>query len=52
MILNKTANTYKLNAFNEALNKLAKQSLINGTAHFEKCKQLFEYQHLLLVRDI
>jgi hypothetical protein len=22
----------------------------NGTAHFEKCKQLFEYQHLLLLR--
>ncbi len=24
----------------------------NGTAHFKKCKQLFEYQHLLLLRDI
>jgi len=24
----------------------------NGTAHIEKCKQLFEYQHLLLLRDI
>ncbi len=22
------------------------------TAHFKKCKQLFEYQHLLLLRDI
>ncbi len=26
--------------------------LFNGTAHFTKCKQLFEYQHLLLLRDI
>ncbi len=24
----------------------------NGTARFEKCKQLFEYQHLLLLGDI
>ncbi len=24
----------------------------NGTARFKKCKQLFEYKHLLLVRDI
>ncbi len=24
----------------------------NGIAGFEKCKQLFEYQHLLLPRDI
>ena len=24
----------------------------NGTAHSEKCKQLFEYQHSLLLRDI
>jgi len=24
----------------------------NGTAHFKKSKQLFEYQHLLLLRDI
>jgi len=26
--------------------------LLNGTAHFKKCKQLFEYQHLLLLKDI
>ncbi len=25
---------------------------INGITHFKKCKQLFEYQHLLLLRDI
>jgi hypothetical protein len=25
---------------------------LNATARFEKCKQLFEYQHLLLLRDI
>jgi hypothetical protein len=25
---------------------------VNGKAHFKKCKQLFEYQHLLLLRDI
>jgi hypothetical protein len=24
----------------------------NGTMHFKKCKQLFEYLHLLLLRDI
>ncbi len=24
----------------------------NGTAHFKECKQLFEHQHLLLLRDI
>ncbi len=24
----------------------------NGTTHFKKCKQLFESQHLLLLRDI
>jgi hypothetical protein len=24
----------------------------NGTARFKKCKQLFEYQHLLLHIDI
>jgi hypothetical protein len=24
----------------------------NGTARFKKCKQLFEYQHLLVLRDI
>jgi len=23
----------------------------SGTAHFKNCKQLFEYQHLLLLRD-
>ncbi len=25
---------------------------LNETAHFKKCKLLFEYQHLLLLRDI
>ena len=25
---------------------------VNGRAHFKKCKQFFEYQHLLLLRDI
>jgi hypothetical protein len=24
----------------------------NGTARFKKCKKLFEYQHLLLLRNI
>jgi hypothetical protein len=24
----------------------------NGTVRFEKCKQLFEYQHLVSLRDI
>jgi hypothetical protein len=24
----------------------------NGTACFKKCKQLFQYKHLLLLRDI
>jgi len=30
----------------------AKISLTNGTAHFKICKQLFEYLHFLLLRDI
>jgi len=30
----------------------SKKGGLNGTAHFEKYKQLFEYQHLLLLRDI
>jgi hypothetical protein len=25
---------------------------LNGTTRYKKCKQLFEYQHLLLLRDI
>ncbi len=25
---------------------------LNGTVHFEKCKQLLKYQHLFLLRDI
>jgi hypothetical protein len=24
------------------------RQMCNGTAHFKKCKQLFEYRHLLL----
>jgi hypothetical protein len=24
----------------------------NGTAHFKKCKKIFEHHHLLLLRDI
>jgi hypothetical protein len=27
------------------------QTQLNGTAHFKKCEQLFEYQHLPLLRD-
>jgi hypothetical protein len=27
-------------------------NLMNGAVRFEKCKQMFEYQHLLLLRDI
>ncbi len=26
--------------------------IYNATARFKKCKQLFEYKHLLLLRDI
>jgi hypothetical protein len=33
-------------------NSNAWKSVHNGTARFKKCKQLFEYQHLLLLRDI
>jgi hypothetical protein len=29
-----------------------REKWVNGSAHFVKCKQLFEYQHLLLLRDI
>ncbi len=25
---------------------------LNGTSHFKKCKQLFEHQYLLILRDI
>jgi hypothetical protein len=32
--------------------KRQKDQIINGTACFKKCKQLFEYQHLLLLTDI
>jgi hypothetical protein len=31
---------------------MVRRSLFNGTAHFKKCKQFFEYQHLLLFRDV
>jgi hypothetical protein len=31
---------------------LHKDALFHGTAHSKKCKQLFEYQHLLLLRNI
>jgi hypothetical protein len=32
---------------------LADKHLIdNGTVRLKKCEQLFEYQHLLLLRDI
>ncbi len=30
----------------------SEQRFDKGTAHFKKCKQLFEYQHLRLLRDI
>jgi hypothetical protein len=30
------------------LNVCSQANIINGTTHFRKCKQLFEYQHLLL----
>ena len=32
--------------------KLRQSKQSNGTKHFKKLKQLFEYQHLLLLRDI
>jgi hypothetical protein len=28
------------------------ENAIKGIAHFKNCKQLFEYQHLLLLRGI
>jgi hypothetical protein len=27
-------------------------SAINGTGHFKKCTQSFEYHHLLILRDL
>jgi len=27
-------------------------NIVNGTARFKRCKQLFEYQYLLLLEDI
>ncbi len=32
--------------------QLHQQTILNGTACFKKCKQLSEYQHFLLLRDI
>jgi hypothetical protein len=29
-----------------------KLNILIGTVHFKKCKQWFEYKHLLLLRDI
>jgi hypothetical protein len=35
------------------LNKILLESIFyNGTMRFKKCKQLFEHQHLLLLRDM
>ncbi len=34
------------------LKKIGSMKSFNGTPHFKKCKQLFEYQHVLLIRDI
>jgi len=34
------------------VSKEDKIALQNGAARFEKCKQLCEYEHLLLLRDI
>jgi len=34
------------------LQEMIKSDHLNGTGHFKKCKQLFEYQHLLLLIDI
>ncbi len=32
--------------------QITKENFFNGTARFKKCNQSFEYQHLLLLRDI
>jgi hypothetical protein len=31
---------------------MEQRTLKNGTVHFNKCKQLFDYKHLLLLKDI
>jgi hypothetical protein len=36
----------------ELLMYIDSRGIINGTAQFKKYKQLFQYQHLLLLRDI
>jgi hypothetical protein len=36
----------------EGVNVNSPYVLANGTAPFKKCKQLLQYQHFLLVRDI
>jgi hypothetical protein len=28
------------------------ETIVNGTAQFKNCKKMFEYQHILLLRDI
>jgi hypothetical protein len=37
---------------NFPLQLVLRGTTINGTGCFKNCKQLFEYQHLLLLRDI
>jgi hypothetical protein len=36
----------------ENLKVIVMFNIVNGTARFKKHKQLFEYKHLLLLRDI
>ncbi len=36
----------------EKAHKFLVPATIDGTAHYKNCKQFFEYQHLLLLRDI
>ncbi len=51
-ILNKTLSTDKLNTCNKIWIKISKPNLRYGRAHFNKCKQLFEDQHVILLRHI
>jgi hypothetical protein len=37
---------------NSLISVISSNRYENGTARFKKCKHLFEYQHLLLLRDI
>ncbi len=52
-ILRRTrVNVIKLSSSGRASTIKLLTDVTNGTTHFKKCKQLVEYQHLHILRDI